>query len=410
MKFLYGDSAPFPLNVNFLSTLEAFMTSATRVVEMELRTQTALSDANEGVKGRSRISERLEHFHGNVLNAVSSAALDLAPSDQALPEVREYTQRVAEFAVSILEEQKRAHIAQNERALASARAATEGSKAEIQQHLEQFFQLAELTELGVEMELSLVGASYESRAVFTCPQGIETTFALAPEREATWTHARKVSEFIQHLSLCVGAKKSWLRGTVKAENLALDDYIVGQIDLTETSTRVLLRKKPTDRDSLLLHFVSNQEHTRAFVEYPGDPNAEALPSALDAQDLGTALPFANAIRAACLKLLRHRGKLLLVTLDGEDAQDHNVLPLVQRLVTLFAPTVQEITRRSPNPRELSLKKESSDGRREEVYLRKDELIRKLQPLPAAGRAIFAPLGLDTWVPGVTQTPPPVGVE
>ena len=32
---------------------------------------------------------------------------------------------------------------------------------------------------------------------------------------------------------------------------------------------------------------------------------------------------------------------------------------------------------------------------------------RLQPLSAVGREIFAPLGLDSWVPGVTAAPPAV---
>ncbi|WP_205633644.1 hypothetical protein [Labilithrix luteola] len=82
------------------------------------------------------------------------------------------------------------------------------------------------------------------------------------------------------------------------------------------------------------------------------------------------------------------------------------MKFVVRLVTMFAPTVREIAKRSPNEFELSLKMENDGGRREELYLRKDQLTSKLQPLSSAGRQVFAPLGLDTWVPGVTTAPPP----
>ena len=35
MRYLYGDSAPFPHSFNFLSTLEAFMAAAARIVQLE---------------------------------------------------------------------------------------------------------------------------------------------------------------------------------------------------------------------------------------------------------------------------------------------------------------------------------------------------------------------------------------
>ena len=77
---------------------------------------------------------------------------------------------------------------------------------------------------------------------------------------------------------------------------------------------------------------------------------------------------------------------------------------------MFAPTVREIAKRSPNAFELTLKTEAEGGRREELYLRKEALVSTLQPLPAKGREVFAPLGLDTWVPSMTAAPPPVTVS
>src|SRR6187399_1605731 len=45
MGFLFGDSSTFPLDFNFLSTLESFMACATKVVMLEAETdrQTALA-------------------------------------------------------------------------------------------------------------------------------------------------------------------------------------------------------------------------------------------------------------------------------------------------------------------------------------------------------------------------------
>src|SRR6185369_7995458 len=94
--------------------------------------------------------------------------------------------------------------------------------------------------------------------------------------------------------------------------------------------------------------------------------------------------------------------------DGEDVIELGLgQRLVERLVGVLAPTALEVARRSPNARELSLKREGEGGRREEIYLKRDQLLGALEPLPHGGRAIFAPLGLDDWVPSATTRPPPV---
>jgi hypothetical protein len=82
-----------------------------------------------------------------------------------------------------------------------------------------------------------------------------------------------------------------------------------------------------------------------------------------------------------------------VRLDGQDAFAHDLGPrLFDRLIERFAPYVQDIARRSPSVHELSLKLEKEDGRREELYLRKSELVDELTSLDPRMRARFGPLG------------------
>jgi hypothetical protein len=90
----------------------------------------------------------------------------------------------------------------------------------------------------------------------------------------------------------------------------------------------------------------------------------------------------------------HKERLLSVTLDGADVVEQDlVIAFVERLVQMFSPIVSEIARKSSNATELSLKREHDDGRREELYLRKQELAKRIEPLTAPARGLFAPLGL-----------------
>jgi hypothetical protein len=74
------------------------------------------------------------------------------------------------------------------------------------------------------------------------------------------------------------------------------------------------------------------------------------------------------------------------------------MPFIERLLRLLAPTVNEIARRSPNASELSLKTEDDNGRREEIYVKKDELAAHIEPLGEREKALFLPLKLlrDQW--------------
>jgi hypothetical protein len=410
MKYLFGDSASFPHDFNFLTTLEAFMTSATAIVELELRGQISLEEASFAASQRNRTLERLEAFHTQVLGAITTAAAHVAQGDNSLPEAREYAQKLSEHAGHLLSDHKRSSLSTSERELAHARTESEHARREIARHLETFFKASELPQSGSELSIRLAGASHEATAVFTYEGGVESSFSIDAARTPAWSHPRRVSEFCTGLNLQVGVKKSWLKGTVSTEKLLLNEWTLGEIDLDTSGVRIALRKKATERDTLVLQFALRGGETNAVtVEHPGSPNSESLPPELDEEDAELARPFAHAVRASCLELLAHKAQLSYIKLDGVDPRSTgtSLIPLVERIVAMLAPTVHELTKRSPNPLELSLKRESADGRREELYLRKEELTRKLQPLPSAGRAVFAPLGLDTWVPGVTQAPPEV---
>jgi hypothetical protein len=68
-------------------------------------------------------------------------------------------------------------------------------------------------------------------------------------------------------------------------------------------------------------------------------------------------------------------------------------PFVTTMIRMMAPVVAEISKRSPNPAELSLKVENDTGRREEIYVRKADLLAKLEPLSPAERRVFEPFGI-----------------
>jgi hypothetical protein len=130
------------------------------------------------------------------------------------------------------------------------------------------------------------------------------------------------------------------------------------------------------------------------VQRPDDDSSEGIPSPLDAADRAQVERLAQLLRAAAKEVVAHKERLLSVTLDGADVVDQDlVIAFVERLVQLFSPIVSEIARKSSNSSELSLKREHDDGRREELYLRKQELMKRIEPLSAPARGLFSPLGL-----------------
>lgn len=409
MRFLYGDSAPFPLGYNFLATLEAFMTAATRIVQLESDARELTRQAEELAAGRVKGLEALDQFHTVVMRAVQDTAQKVQHA-HAL----EYAHKVAQFASSYVDEHRRVTIGASERESMQCRTENERRIIEQRQQLEGFLKVARLPVLATQVSMHLVAEGKDGRgrhemsAVFENPDGIQTAFTLAPHKSGAWAAPRKMSDLVQGVELMVGVDKSWLRGTVTPKQVNVDEWILTQFELAEDAFALVIRRKLAEKEALQFTLRRTEAGLSGTVEHPGHANAEALSGPLGGSDLATLDRVWQALRLACREVLEHKDQLVSVSLDGTPVFEGGlVIPFVVRLVTMFAPTVREIAKRSPNEFELSLKQESEGGRREEVYLRKEQLVSKLQPLSSIGREVFAPLGLDSWVPGLTTAPPPV---
>jgi len=404
--FLYGDSSPFPFEFNFLASIEAFMTSATRVVLLESETK---AQAHEAAANERERAEKLTSMKG--LHQRLMLALERATNDSTYNSAREYTNEMQEAAKRIVDRHHRTAREAGESEQAQLAADRERRAVEARAHLEQFFLHAKMPVTDWQVTLDLHVEGKDGRNVMTAllahPQRVTSTVQLEPVGE--WAHPRRVSELATDMDLLVGVKKSFFGGKVSAETVKLDEWYVGAFELRDDLARISLRKKPNEKDALVFHLRRAENGMLSgHVDHPGDPNAAQLPSAVADSDLPKLDAFWRQMKAAAAPLLDHRTRLLGLTLDDADVfAGALALPLTIRLVDTFAPIVRAIAERSPNNHELSLKMEHDGGRREEVYLRRDELLNKLQPLSADGRAVFGPLGLDDWMPTLTIRPPSV---
>jgi hypothetical protein len=408
MRFLFGDSTPFPLGYNFLATLESFMATSTRIVQLENETANSRSSIEVTAANRVKGLDALEQFHNVVMRAVQDTAQKVQHS-HAL----EYAQRVAEFASQYVDEHKRTTLAANERESMQLRAEHERRTNEQRQQLEIFLKVAQLPTLKTKLSIRLVGEQrgeqrHTMSAVFDNPDNIQTAFTLNAAKAAGWQNPRKVGDFLQGIDLLVGVEKSWLRGTVSPKQERVDDWTITQADMSDEALELMLRKNFKEKEGLVFHIRNTEGVLSGTVEHHGAGPDAAVGTAMQHSDLQQIDKLWSAIRKASRDALDHKEQLLGVLLDQQPVFEGGlVLAFVIRLIAMFSPTVREVAKRSPNEHELSLKIEHDGGRREEIYLRKETLVNALQPLPAAGRAVFAPLGLDSWVPSATTAPPPV---
>lgn len=404
MGYLFGDSTPFPLPFDFLRTLEVFMTAGTRVVLLEHQARKLAEERILAHADRTKGLDALERFHELVLRGIDGAAMPKHPY------AVEYARRLAETATSLLSEQRRDVQVAHEKDAAQTADERASTNEEVAGNLRTFFRTARLPTLETRLTTTLVDGRPDASALLTHAGGVGVSFTLNTAKAPSWGAPLRVSDLAGHLDLMVGIKKSWLGGKVSREPVRLSEWVIGWAEIGDANAKIALRRKPDQKDTLVFELRRDLGAVSASVTHPGDPNANLLPAAVEPADLPHLDRLWTALRAAFEEILEERATITGITLDGADAIASGFgQELVERLVAILAPMALEVARRSPNARELSLKREGSDGRREELYLKRDQLVEALQPLPREGRAVFAPLGLAEWVPAATARPPAVSL-
>ncbi len=421
MRYLFGDSTPFPYEFDFLKTLGAFMTAATRVVQLESESKTQARDlallSQERVRGLEAVQvlhNQLLAWLGQVVPGVNAGPRGTVTDDASATSM-EYARKIKEYSAKVANDQRQQDKASTEREGAQLLSENERRSAEIKVALDHFFQVAVLPVLSSRTSIKLLEGKekdhrYEVGVVFRNLGDIVTSFLLSTAKSREWSAPRRVADIAPGLDLMVGTKKSFFKGVVTPETVHLDDYVISRADLHDRGSEIVLRRRADQKDAYAFRLTRSDKHGSAGeVDRLEDPNGKSLPPALEREDVAKLENLAEKMRSSLAELYSEREGVVRVEVEGKDVYKHRIaLQVVSRLVGTFAPLVEEIARRSPSEQELSLKLENEQGKREELYLRRDELLKKLQPLNAEGRAVFAPLGLDDWVPTLTIRPPDVG--
>jgi hypothetical protein len=390
MRYLYGDSVPFPPQYDFLAALEAFCNQAARVVKVDAEARALRVSAEEAAATRARSVEELETFHRETLNALRDAA-----KDSAQPLVHDYVRQVADLASRIAEDARRAAMATNDREAAQTRAEGDKRRNEIRDALERLFAAVRLPVADMHVTMTLVDGHNDMSGSFTYEGGIFASFTLGAGEVGDWSAPRHVRELAQQVTLPVGVRRSMFKRTVAPETITLDEYVIGGFELKDDRAEIRLRRRAQEPDSIVFTMRRLEDKLRVDVHHPGDAEAEAgLPTALDHTSAAEVERLWQLLRQACAPVLAKKKRMIRLVLGGHDVFENDLgTAVIAHIVSVIAPIVSEVAKRSPNVHELSLKVESDNGRREEIYLRKAQLVSVLSSVTPRERTVFDPLGL-----------------
>jgi hypothetical protein len=387
MPYLFADSEPFPLAYDFLATLRALVRSAAQTYAQLARIEELRREIGEREHRTQETLSALAEFTG-AMEAARSAASDHFVK---VPEVVAFSEALAEHLDKRGTEARELCARTNDDKNKAATAEIDQCRAAMRRVVEEFVLEAQI---GMELtygHLVLTGETYDVRVGAWTPGPIEVEYGVSTDRLPEWKEPRRLEALAGDFIVQVGMKKKFLRKDLTRELIEVTDYTIGEAKIHPVGAELTLRRKAAStKDAVLLRMQRNEAGLAVSVSRL---EQDTGPFWAPADDLPRYERLWQSLQQVAVAAMPKRNSVRGVRLDGQDVFAHDLAPrLFDRLIERFAPYVQDIARRSPSVHELSLKLEKEDGRREELYLRKSELVDEVTSLDPRMRARFGPLG------------------
>jgi hypothetical protein len=392
MEFLYGDSTPSPLASNFLEFLRDAIDFGVfalhiddEIASIRERTRVASKAADEEI-------ERLDALGRAVAAAVDAAPKGAADSETATCAVHLATTSAGVIAVAVAAvreklEGRRAELASEEAAQRDA--CSKALESLLLPHSPPESDLSVRIERGADRAYT---ASRHGRTPF----GLAWRVDLGIPAGHVFAVEAPMERLASHVEVHAPEQAGWLKKEIKLKAQRLDRLLLTEAVDDGRCVTLKLRNDASGAHGLDLE-VDPKAGSVAATRAGGSDDPSAGTFELPDDDVPKLVALAEKVRAAIGELAATR--LVEATLSDRDVKDEpSFAPLVEKLVALMAPIVQEIARHSLTSTELVLRRLISSERREEIFVAKSTLREKFMPLRPELRALFGRLGFDTLAP------------
>jgi hypothetical protein len=372
-RYLYGDSAGLELGFDVLDMLRGLVDCIHVVGTAQGEIEALRRRLAESQRQGELISADLERFGDE-----ARIGLGASGRQSTWSEVHQFADSMVSFVESSIVSWKEQHRRELQTSRTAIDTAVQDHQRTMRAALDVFLLERDLDVQSWAFEIRRQGDALAATLDWALPGDIRVAYEL--DEPSGWAAPFRVGELVTAFELEVGFKKKLLRKEPVPHRLGLADYFVVEARCVPTGARLSLVRKltePTERVELELRIEEGGVDGVVHDVGGGYP-----PKATAEIDLPQLSSLWSALYERVGDPSRNRRSVRGVWLGERAVEDaEGILAVVERLVSHTRPIVREIVSHSPNAAELSVKVDLGEGRREEIYVERDGLQRKLLDLP-----------------------------
>jgi hypothetical protein len=396
MSYLFGDSTPSKLEINYIEFLRDAVEFSVQVLLADQRIAAGRTHTRSLEHATAAEVERLQKLGPLVAKAFEGTPLGAADSATArcVAAISRSANDLVRAEAVRMRDALDAEIAKRDAQAAQER---EGCvKA-----LEVFTVKHDMPGMAVDVHLAVTGGvRYAGRARMKTGFGLDAVFDLEIPGNTLFDKVLRVERLIERLDVQAPEVGGWLSKGVKQRTQHLEKHHISELSLGPAGGTIKLRVAADGTGAGFDVIFAKEAPPVRLARVAEQEGAGEQPFDVDEEDAKKLMALRAKLLAAIGDLTRHRRRLVEAWLDGEVMRTHaKPTLLVERLITNMTPVVQEIASRSQSPNELVLRRLVGSDRREEIFLSKAELKAKLEPLQDANRTLFDPLWTTPAKPG-----------
>ncbi len=388
MRYLYGDSSPFPLNQNFLETLAA----ATDCCASLLR-------VDENIGKAAKVADQ----------ANSAAMKELADIDQLVQRVEKALKQrdhLSNATAKVVEQVAATAKGQFDKARDGIQSWRDGTirkaqrgcgPSDIMAPIHRFLVKHELpyTSWGLRWKTGRNEEPVQAQVYAIMQRGLTATLAVAIPSRHMWAQPIRVGQLEPGIVIQLMGK-NWL-GKEKMLDENLDKHFIVRVTRTSERHALILSRKAKEPSDMLRLSLREGEVKRTTVQrIDDDENAIGEALTLTGQDAQQVKRLWRQIEESVCDLVHYRSQLLAATLYNKRVTEiESPSTIAVSLIQSIAPLVRDLKRHSRTPGELQLKRDLGDGRREELFIDEKEVTGKISILKPKNQQLFDCFGLTT---------------